>query len=192
MCIEQYIVVLIFLQILFNDLASLSVYNLHFHFQRSTFCLFCVVIRVFSSPPQRPMTSVFKRLLYQILHITCCPILNFIYFTTITKQFIQACSLEPMFEFGRSSCGRKPEYRTRVAAVRGEYVNTAPARQPQIAIPFSNSNAQLFVGVLFNQMPLICFIKNVRKCCIYGCCSLRRLHVYFIKQHFGIFSARFI
>ena len=126
MCIEQYIVVLIFVQILFNDLASLSVYNLHFRFQRSTFCLFCVVIRVFSSPPQRPMTSVFKRLLYQILHITCCPILNFIYFTTITKQFIQACSLEPMFEFGRSSCGRKPEYLRQPDSHKLQYRSAIP------------------------------------------------------------------
>ena len=34
------------------------------------FCRFCVVIRFFSSPPQRPMTSDFEGFLYQILSIT--------------------------------------------------------------------------------------------------------------------------
>ena len=40
------------------------------------FCRFCVIIRVFSSPPQRPVTSDFKGLLYQILSITLFPYLN--------------------------------------------------------------------------------------------------------------------
>ena len=47
----------------------------------------------FSSPPQRPMTSDFEGFLYQILSITLFSyldyILNFIYFTSITKQVIQ-------------------------------------------------------------------------------------------------------
>ena len=74
----------------------------------------------------------------------------------------------PMFAFGWSSCGRKPEcpeethlpdlvttsdvdagYRTRVAVVRGECVNIALARQPQLLYntPFERKYAQL----LFNE-----------------------------------------
>ena len=34
------------------------------------FCRFCVIIRFFSSPPQRPMTSDFEEILSQILSIT--------------------------------------------------------------------------------------------------------------------------
>ena len=41
-----------------------------FVFLAFDFCRFCVVIRVFSSPPQRPMTSDFEGFLYQILSIT--------------------------------------------------------------------------------------------------------------------------
>jgi len=40
------------------------------------FCRFFVVIRVFSSPPQRPMTSDFEGFLYQILSITLFSYLN--------------------------------------------------------------------------------------------------------------------
>jgi len=68
--------------------------------------------------------------------------LNFIYFTTITKQVIQLILImlvAPMFAFRWPSCGRKPECPeethmsdlvTTLPAVRGECVNTAQARQP--------------------------------------------------------------
>ena len=66
---------------------------LHFYNQENLvfflafyFCRFCVVIRLFSSPPQRPMTSDFEGFLYQILSITLFSYLNYIYFTTITKH----------------------------------------------------------------------------------------------------------
>ena len=41
-----------------------------FVFLEFDFCRFCVVIRVFSSPPQRPMTSDFEDVLSQMLSIT--------------------------------------------------------------------------------------------------------------------------
>ena len=45
---------------------------------------------VFSSPPQRPMTSYFEEFLPQILPITCFPYFKFYwFFKTITKQVIQ-------------------------------------------------------------------------------------------------------
>ena len=40
------------------------------------FCWFCVVIRFFSSTPQRPITSDFEWFLYQILSITLFSYLN--------------------------------------------------------------------------------------------------------------------
>jgi len=40
------------------------------------FCRFCVVIRFFPSPPQRPMTSDFEGFIYQILSITLFSYLN--------------------------------------------------------------------------------------------------------------------
>ena len=54
------------------------VYNVlqFFLFLGFDFCRFCVVIRFFPSPPQRPMTSDFAGFLYQILSITSFSYLN--------------------------------------------------------------------------------------------------------------------
>ena len=49
---------------------------LKFFFLAFDFCRFCVVIRVFSSPPQRPMTSDLEGFLYQILSIALFSYLN--------------------------------------------------------------------------------------------------------------------
>ena len=49
---------------------------LFFGFFSVRFCRFCVVIRVFSSPPQRLMTSDFEGFLYQILSIALFSYLN--------------------------------------------------------------------------------------------------------------------
>ena len=57
------------------------------------FCWFCVVIRVFSSPPHRPMTSDFERFLYQILSITL-----FSYLYSLKK--------EPVFPFSMLSANQ--------------------------------------------------------------------------------------
>ena len=46
------------------------------HFLAIDCCRFCVVIRFFSPPPQRPMTSDFEGFLYQILSITLFSYLN--------------------------------------------------------------------------------------------------------------------
>ena len=110
---------------------------------------------VFSSPPQRPMTSDFNGFYPRSYPLHVFPILNYIYFTTIMEQVIQ---LILIMLVGTDVCvrmvsvwketgvpGGNPtvwlgdhmtishadaRYRSRVAAVRGECVNNAPARQP--------------------------------------------------------------
>ena len=91
------------------------------------------------------MTSDFEGFLYQILSITLFTypnyVLNFIYFTTITKQVNHArwhrCLRSDGLRVGglgdhMTISHADSGYRTRVEAVRGECVNTAPARQPTI------------------------------------------------------------
>ena len=64
----------------------------------------------FSSLPQRPMTSDFEGFLYQILSITLFYflnyIINFIYFTTITKHHAR---WHRCLRLDGLRCGRKPE-----------------------------------------------------------------------------------
>ena len=80
-----------------------------FLFLAFEFCLLCVVI-VFFTPPQRPMTSDFEGFLYQILSITLFYflnyIINFIYFTTITKHHAR---WHRCLRLDGLRCGRKPE-----------------------------------------------------------------------------------
>ena len=52
------------------------VWCLKLFFLAFDFCRFCVVIRVFSSPPHRPMTSDLEGFLYQILSIALFSYLN--------------------------------------------------------------------------------------------------------------------
>ena len=61
--------------LLFCDMKQLlpehkTVVSFLFVFLAFDFCRFCVVIRFFSFPPQRPMTSDFEGYLHQILSIT--------------------------------------------------------------------------------------------------------------------------
>jgi len=64
---------------------------------------------VFSSTPQWPMTSDFEGFLYQILSITLFSYLNYILNYLFYNDYETSCSLAPMFAFGWSLCGRKPE-----------------------------------------------------------------------------------
>ena len=96
------------------------------HFFKNCHCLFVSIFSVqllsglrghsfFSSPPQRLMTADFEGFLYQILSITLFSylnyILNFIYFTTITKhhaRWHQCLRLDGLRVGGNRSARGKP------------------------------------------------------------------------------------
>jgi len=74
--------------------------------------------------------------------------LNFIYFTTITKQVLQLILImligtdvcvRMVFVWEVTTSHADTEYQTRVAEVRGECVNTAPARKPIMFVYISES-----------------------------------------------------
>ena len=63
---------------------------------RLIFCQFCVVIRFFSSPSQRPITSDFKGFLHQILSFTLFSYLNSSLPLILFQRYTMLCNMDGM------------------------------------------------------------------------------------------------